>query len=155
VAPGELYEFAIDLRRNTVERRKADSCSCEFPTINYSTNGKPYRFAYLMAAESGRPAVPYQEIIKWDRERRERQVWSARSEGGVLGEPVFVPRPNSGSAAEDDGWVIAQMYLTRQHRTQYVVLDARQLARGPIARVQLREHLPYGFHSTFTEQTFV
>lgn len=52
-------------------------------------------------------------------------MWSSRGEYGVLGEPVFVPREYGKD--EDDGWVIAQLYLCRSHKTQYVILDAKSI----------------------------
>lgn len=80
------------------------------------------------------------------------QVWSSRGECGVLGEPVFVPRP--GHREEDAGYVITQLYDYSQHRTQFVVHDAQNLNAGPLARVHLEHHTPYGFHGTFTPDVF-
>jgi len=92
--------------------------------------------------------------VKFDRKGKNRQVWSARSEYGVLGEPVFVPKTNSLDAPEDEGWVISQLYNCKEHQTQYVILDAQNISAGPIARVKLAHHTPYGFHGTFTPQVF-
>jgi len=156
--------------------------------------GKKWRYAYLMASESPQKPIPYQEIVKFDREGSPsllsgfslgvlicewadlsghgRQVWSAREEFGTLGEPVFVPRPgperflsllpvfcslsHNGPVKprrdEDDGWVVSQLYDCKHHQTQFIVLDAKDLARGPVARLKLRHHTPYGFHGTFTPE---
>lgn len=110
------------------------------------------------------------------------QVWSAKPEYGVIGEPVFVPRHHSSASTkdgihsrtstghegkkahgdimpydkdEDNGWVITQVYNCKTHKTDFVVLDARNLAAGPIARVKLGHHTPYGFHGTFTPDVFL
>ena len=96
--------------------------------------------------------IPYQEVIKFDRLQSNRQVWSARGEDGVIGEPVYIPSPNS--TAEDDGWVVVQEYLCKSHQTQFVILDARDLAKGPIARIKLQNFIPYGFHGTFSQDVF-
>lgn len=85
-----------------------------------------------MAAEADKPEIPYQEVIKFDRALNNRQVWSARSEFGIIGEPVFIPSRNPKD--EDDGWVIVQMYSCQTHHTQFVLLDAQDLSSGPIAR---------------------
>ena len=37
-----------------------------------------------------------------------------------------------------------------EHQTHYVVLNAKDLQSGPIARMKLKHHTPYGFHGTFT-----
>jgi len=152
VEPGLVYNFTIDLAKHTIVRSKADFCSCEFPTVNTLMNGKRWRYAYLMASDSPQKPIPYQEIVKFDRLGLNRQVWSSREEFATLGEPVFAPRNRE--AEEDDGWVIAQLYDCKHHATQYVVLDAQNLARGPIARVKLAHHTPYGFHGTFTPEVF-
>eukprot|EP00012_Vannella_robusta_P007097 CAMPEP_0206194036 /NCGR_PEP_ID=MMETSP0166-20121206/6946_1 /ASSEMBLY_ACC=CAM_ASM_000260 /TAXON_ID=95228 /ORGANISM="Vannella robusta, Strain DIVA3 518/3/11/1/6" /LENGTH=501 /DNA_ID=CAMNT_0053610909 /DNA_START=69 /DNA_END=1574 /DNA_ORIENTATION=+ len=147
-APGRVYSFDINLALDTMTWKQVDGCSCEFPTSNISMTGKPWRYAYLMAAEAGKPEIPYQEVIKFDTAQSNRQVWSARSESGVIGEPVFIPHPEG--KEEDDGWVIVQMYCCKTHKTQFVLLDARDLSAGPIARIHLNYHIPYGFHGTWS-----
>ena len=131
-APGRVVDFEIDLKNKKMSWKQSDGCSCEFPTINGDYNGKDWRYAYLMAAEENQPVIPYQEIIKFDRLFSNRQVWSCRDEKGVIGEPVFIPKENGKS--EDDGWVIVQMYQCENHHTQFVLLDAQNLSKGPIGR---------------------
>jgi len=79
----------------------------------------------------------------------------------VIGEPIFVPKHeylNNGSRVnqneEDDGWVITQLFVPDQSKTQFVILDAKNLSAGPVARLQLKTHIPYGFHGTFSPQVF-
>lgn len=77
---------------------------------------------------------------------------------GCVGEPVFVPRLGKQSwqeGAEDDGYVIAQLYVPQTHTTQFVVLDAQRVDQGPLATIKLKHHIPYGFHGTFTPNVFV
>jgi len=108
-----------------------------------------------MASEAGYPGLPFQEIIKWDRFGKNRQVWSARHEFGVVGEAVFVPKRNfQQQDEEDDGWVITQLYNCKKHLTQFVILDAKHIDKGPIARLSLNHHTPYGFHGTFAHEIF-
>jgi all-trans-8'-apo-beta-carotenal 15,15'-oxygenase len=158
--------------------------SCEFPSYNLERTGKPWRYSYLMSSTSHSHPIPYQEIVKVDHlavenERSSsssssnsstplRNVWSARSEYGVVGEPVFISRKagvggvaksesiraEDAEGEEDDGWVVTQLYNCREHRTEYVILDAKDLERGPIARLLLKHHTPYGFHGTFAPHLF-
>eukprot|EP01087_Luapelamoeba_hula_P012811 TRINITY_DN3615_c0_g1_i1.p1 TRINITY_DN3615_c0_g1~~TRINITY_DN3615_c0_g1_i1.p1 ORF type:complete len:606 (+),score=93.57 TRINITY_DN3615_c0_g1_i1:69-1886(+) len=171
VAPGLVYNYTVDLTQNTVTRVKADFTSCEFPSIHPLRNGLPYRFGYLMASDSPQKPTPYQEIVKFDRDGFKRQVWSARPEFGVLGEPVFIPRngnvqhllsnpsalsplarsPVLSQEREDEGWVVAQLFNCKTYKTEFVVLDAQDMEKGPIARVKLAHHTPYGFHGTFAQ----
>ena len=57
--------------------------------------------------------------------------------------------------AEDDGYVLVQLYVPETHTTEFVVLDAQRVDAGPLARIKLRHHIPYGFHGTFTPEVFV
>ena len=59
-----------------------------------------------------------------------------------LQEPIFVPRP--GGEAEDDGWVLTMVYNSGSDRTELAILDAQQLSEGPVARICLPHHIPYG-----------
>ncbi len=120
----------------------------------------PPRYTYLMANDRG-SAQPFCDIVKLDACGTGRQVW--RSEG-VVGEPCFVPRP--GQLMEDDGWVIVQVQLLMQENnvagkdvpagtscriratTEYAVLDARDISKGPIAVVAAGILIPTGFHGT-------
>ena len=93
--------------------------------------------------------------MQFDAQGRSRQVWYSH---GCIGEPVFVPRLGWEAATEgneDDGYVITQLYVPDKHLTEFVVLDAKDLEKGPIARVCLKHHIPYGFHGNFTPEVFI
>jgi len=84
-----------------------------------------------------------------------KTVWYS---DGVIGEPVFMPRygyESSVVGAEDDGYVIVQLYNPDRHRTDFCILDAQKVERGPIARIKLKHHVPYGFHGSFTPEVFL
>jgi len=54
-----------------------------------------------------------------------------------------------GGPAEGEGWVLAFMYDAAADRSDLVVLDALDVARGPVATVHLPVRVPYGFHAAF------
>jgi len=66
---------------------------------------------------------------------------------------VFVARPDA--VAEDDGWLLVLMYDAANHRSTLVILDARDIAKGPVARLHLKYHIPYGLHGSFTSNVFL
>ena len=76
----------------------------------------------------------FDTIVRYDDATGERQVWSSGPSGHV-GESVFAPDP--AGTGEDDGWLLNAVYDDATDRTDLCVLDARDVAAGPIARVHL------------------
>ena len=72
----------------------------------------------------------------------------AQTPGNSFCEPVFAPRP--GTTDEDDGWLLSVEYQAEQHSSRLVILDAKDPERGPIATAQLTQHVPQGFHGSFS-----
>ncbi len=67
--------------------------------------------------------------------------WRAR----IGAEVVFAPR--DGGVEEDDGWLITFVNDLREARSELVVLDARAVSEGPVARMKLPRRVPFGFHA--------
>jgi len=162
LAPGQLWRFHLDLAGNQVERQLLESRCCEFPFVHPSKAGRPYRYTYLGAAHAATGNAPLQAILKVDLESGDRQLWSAAPHGYV-GEPVFVPRSGYNeqglpqaemTGEEDDGWVLTLVYDAKRERSDVVILDARNLNQGPVARLHLKHHVPYGLHGSFTPEYF-
>jgi all-trans-8'-apo-beta-carotenal 15,15'-oxygenase len=149
--PGQLWRFHINLKDKTVQRELLESRCCEFPTMHPQKVGRPYRYVYMGAAHTEMGNAPLQAFLKVDLESGNRQLWSAAPRGFVS-EPIFVPRPNS--EIEDDGWVLALVYNSEYHRSDVVILDAKDFHKGAIARLHLKHHVPYGLHGNFTSEVF-
>lgn len=149
--PGQLWRFEIDLTANRVQHKLLESRCCEFPSTHPRTVGRPYRYLYIGATRAATGNAPLQAVLKLDLETGERQLWNA-GPCQFGGEPVFVPRPNS--TAEDDGWVMVMIYDATSHRSELAILDGQDLRCGPLARLHLKHHVPYGLHGTFTPQCF-
>ncbi|HEX4533244.1 MAG TPA: carotenoid oxygenase family protein, partial [Rhizomicrobium sp.] len=69
--------------------------------------------------------------------------------GDVPGEPIFVPR--SATAPEGDGWLLTNVYRGSENRSDLVVFEAGDVARGPIATAQLPRRVPFGFHGNWRQ----
>lgn len=180
VAPGRMHRFTLDLGKRTCEGEIADRANVEFPTVHPYRHGLVGgRYSYLMASDREGQDLPYRDVVKvrgsnthtqqsgfdcshiprtcmqFDAKGQSRQVWYSH---GCIGEAVFVPRLGWKAATkgkEDDGYVITQLYVPDKHVTEFVVLNAKDLESGPIARVCLKHHIPYGFHGNFTPQVFL
>lgn len=151
-SPPQIWRFHLNLLENQVENQLIDSRTAEFPTINPRHVGKPYRYLYIAAAHKSTLNAPLQAIFKVDLESGKKQLWTTAPRGFV-GEPIFVPRANS--QQEDDGWIIVVVYNAENHRSEIVILDAKNLEKGKIAKLHLKHHIPYGLHGSFTPEIFI
>jgi all-trans-8'-apo-beta-carotenal 15,15'-oxygenase len=150
--PGQLWRFNINLESKKVEKRQIEDRCCEFPRVHPDNVGRPYRYLYMGVTHAATGNAPLQAFEKLDVETGEKQIWSAAPKG-FASEPVFVPRP--GSKNEDDGWLLALVYDAAYERSYIVILDGKNLNLGPIAKLHLKHHIPYGLHGNFTPEVFI
>ncbi|MBF2029244.1 MAG: carotenoid oxygenase family protein [Oscillatoriales cyanobacterium C42_A2020_001] len=153
--PGQLWRFRINVRTGNIQRQMWDQRCVEFPTLHPAKVGRSHRYLYFAAAHAPTGNAPNQAILKMDLESGGRQLWSA-APWGYVSEPVFVPgHPNHSQVvgAEDDGWLLTLVFDARSDRSALVILDARDMRQ--LARLNLRHHVPYGLHGSFTTECFV
>jgi all-trans-8'-apo-beta-carotenal 15,15'-oxygenase len=150
IAPGQLWRFQLNLREQTVQRWLLEERCCEFPYIHPKHVGHPYRYLFMGAAHNPKGNAPLQAILKLDVTTGEEQLWSAAPKGYVS-EPIFVPRPNA--TDEDDGWALTVVYDASKHRSDVAILDGRNLNQGPLVRLHLKHHIPYGLHGSWTPKS--
>jgi carotenoid cleavage dioxygenase len=67
------------------------------------------------------------------------------------GEWLFVPTGDG----EAEGVVLTFTYDRARDASELVVLDARDVAAGPLAKVALPARVPYGFHAAWVPATEV
>ncbi len=107
---------------------------------------------YMSAfTREGAIAGDFDTIVKYDTAKDTRTSWYA-GDSGHVGENVFAPDPDG--SAEDDGWIINSMHDdSGSGQSSIVVLDARDLAAGPVARVLIPQRMPFGFHANWFPAT--
>lgn len=115
----------------------------ELPRIAPAARMRSYRYAYGQA--TGREGQT--GLVKVDIKAATSREWY--EEALYAGEPVFVPKPGSGtmSADEDRGVVLALVLNAETERSLLLVLDGETLAER--ARAYLPHHIPFGFHGNF------
>ena len=114
----------------------------EFPRIHPDLNSKPYRYGYTVGlGEKAFPAIYKQDMHTGVSTSFE--VGPARHSA----EPVFVPR--EGAEAEDDGYLMTYVFDEQRQASEFIILDAQDLARGPLAQVMLPVRVPFGFHGNW------
>jgi carotenoid cleavage dioxygenase-like enzyme len=138
-----LYEWRLHLKTGQVSERQLDDAATEFPRINDTVQGKKARYSYHPRI-APRPDLMFDGLIRYDLATGAKQAWSSPP-GWYIGEASFAPAPNA--ASEDHGWLITYGTHAAEKKSAAFILDARDLASGPVATVELPQRIPLGFHS--------
>jgi carotenoid cleavage dioxygenase len=115
----------------------------DLPTIDRRRAGRANRYAYRAELRPGHEA-DFAGVTRRD-DRTGREVRWDPGRARSAGEWLFVP---SGDA-EDAGFLLSYVFDRRDESSALVVLDAADVAAGPVATVQLPQRVPYGFHATW------
>lgn len=140
-ADGALWSWTIDLATGRVTERQLDDRAVEFPRIDDRLAGLPARYAV---------SVGEHRLVRYDLTTgaAEEHVFGTAGAPGGPGEAVFVPA-TSGPADERNGWYLAYVYDPGRDGSDLVFLDAADIGAAPVARVQLPQRVPYGFHGNW------
>ncbi len=68
-------------------------------------------------------------------------------------EPVVVPKADG--TAEDDAWILTVVYDPATDASELCILDAQDIAGAEVARIQLPQRVPFGFHGNWVSDTSV
>lgn len=147
--PGQrLKRYFVDPTTGRVEGYTLGDIAIDFPRVHPDRDGKETSVVIGSARADSRRRAPFDTVARFQTTdpQRPAQRWTPGRER-LVGEPVPAPRP--GSTAEDDGWILVQVYDGARSRTDLAILDARAIHKGPVAVVPIPVLLPYGFHGCF------
>jgi carotenoid cleavage dioxygenase-like enzyme len=147
-ASAYLVRWEIDLadNTNTIKQTRLDDMAGEFPRLDERRAGLSYRHGYFAADTLDTGKVIFNGIAHIDFKTGKRVVHELPP-GDVPGEPIFVPR--SADAPEGDGWLVALVYRGAEDRSDFVVYDAGDVAKGPVGIAELPRRVPFGFHGNW------
>jgi carotenoid cleavage dioxygenase-like enzyme len=142
------WTFDLDSDGDAFERTLLDDLAAEFPRIDERYSGRRNQLGFYCChsrqrVRSDAESVLYDSLARFDFASGTRQLYTVPA-GDVISEPVFVPR--SAQAPEGDGWLLAVAWREREGRSDLLVLDAADLAAGPLATLCLPQRIPFGFH---------
>ncbi|MBW4463378.1 MAG: carotenoid oxygenase family protein [Nodosilinea sp. WJT8-NPBG4] len=140
-----LYQWRFNLKTGAVQEQALDDRACEFPRINEQYLGRQSRYGY--AGKSAPTTMPkFDGLLKFDLDNGSVQVHSFGT-GRYGGEGIFVPRP--GATAEDNGWLMTFVHDETQDVSELVIVSTQAMTDEPVARIQMPQRVPYGFHGTW------
>jgi carotenoid cleavage dioxygenase len=109
--------------------------------------GREYRYGYLTGTRPSDVTVDLGGIIRHDFVAGTRTMWEPGPSRHAT-EPLFVPA-DAADTADDAGWLLSFVHDDAAGETVLAVLDASDVAAGPVAEVVMPQRVPYGFHATF------
>lgn len=143
---GTLHRAELSLARKSLHVTELCSTLCDFPRVAGRALTKPYRYVYT-AAQSASSDGMSDVLMKLDLDSGASTTVSLGA-AQYPSEPVFVRR--SDAEHEDDGYLLTLNYDALQDASHLAVLDARNLASGPIARAWFDHHIPLSFHGNWS-----
>lgn len=136
----------------TFHDQQVTDLQMDLPTIDHRYTGRRHRHAWYATLDRNGPyGIEFAGICHFDHETGATDIWDPGTDLRA-GEATFVADPD-GSGAEGEGWVLTFVYDRTTDTSQLVVLDALDVARGPVATVQLPVRVPYGFHGAWVPTT--
>lgn len=144
----DLYRYRFDLRTGETHETHIDDRNTEFPSIDARVQGRKNRYAYAMDIPRSGDTLRFTGIVKYDLAQGSH---TAHTFGvGLSGsESPFAPRV--GAAGEDDGYLLSFVHASGASTSMLFVYDARDITRGPIAKLHVPVRVPLGFHACFAD----
>lgn len=130
-----------------VDRQQRSGLVCEYPRGDERFAMLEHRHGYFACHGGPGTGDPFHRgLAQFD--QRTGQMCSYRFKATqAVSEPVFVPR--SAQAPEGDGWLLSVVYDEQDDRSHVAVLEAGDVAAGPVARALLPWRVPMGFHGSW------
>ena len=140
--------WQIDPVAKRATRTVIDSTPQEFPRINETLVGRPYRYVYsLMVPKPDAPqALKDAKLLKHDLVTGRRQIHDLGL-GRVPGEFAFVPAADAHS--EDDGWLMGLVLNPVDETSELVIINAQDFEAAPQAQIHIPHRIPPGFHGNW------
>lgn len=146
--PCYLWRWRFDLRTGKVTEEQLDDREHAFPRIDDRRTGLTNQFGWAVTNRPDEPAMTdaASGIIKYD-VTDGSSSYHDFGPGVSTSEPVFVPA--SDDAGEDEGWVMSFLYDRATESSSFSILDATDMAAGPVASIPLPQRVPHGFHGSW------
>jgi carotenoid cleavage dioxygenase len=143
--PPVLTRLTFDLEANDDRYTQAPllRVPCEMPRTDDRYQGRAYRYGFMIVYRS---ADGSSAVGRVDHQTGELTTW-APSPGDSVQECQFVPRTQD--SPEGDGWLILPVSRVSKNRSDLAVLDAQNLAAGPVALLKLPVKVRSTFHGTW------
>lgn len=143
VNSGELRRYHIDLAAKKLREEILDPGNFEFPTVNPSRLCYRHKYGYFAKIYDNELFFNGITRVNFDNGGSDSYNFGSAV---YCSEPVFAAMPGSRGKDGEPGWVLTEVYDSVSQKSYLAVLDAGNLASGPLAKILLAHHVPLGFH---------
>jgi carotenoid cleavage dioxygenase-like enzyme len=155
-----LTRWTVDLGANSSDFsgiEQLTQTAAEFPRIDDRFAGLPYRHGWLLEMDMSRPVqirggsaggLLMNCLFHKDLANGAEQHWWCGPVSS-LQEACFIPR--SKQAPEGDGWIVQICNRLEQQRSDLLLFDALEIAKGPIATINIPIRMRFGLHGNWVE----
>jgi carotenoid cleavage dioxygenase len=148
--PPQLHRWTVNTAGQSLsfkDEKRSDTVA-DLPSIDKRYAGRDYTHGWRVITRDVRDRVELGGVVHIDAKTGVERSWDPGTQY-ASGEWLFVPT----GEGEAEGVVMAFTHDNASNRTELVVLDARDVAAGPVARVEIPQRVPYGFHATWVPAT--
>jgi carotenoid cleavage dioxygenase len=146
--PSYLWRWTFDLATGKVSEQQLDDTSHGFPRVDDRVMGLRHRYGWAIAPRSREhdffdsPGV----LVKYDVAKGA----SSQHDFGPSAQPgEFVFAEANARAGEDEGYAMGFVYDKARDASDFVILDASDIRKPPVATVALPRRVPHGFHGSW------
>lgn len=144
----QLCRFTLDLRTGQVEQRVLDPRFVDFPQLHPACVGRRNRLAYTTELCDFVPGGFTWTVLRQHDLEAGTAIAHDFGPAWMPGECVVAPRGDDGDEAE--AWVIVFLHeRDGAAPSELAILDARDFAAPPVARVRLPTRVPFGLHGAW------
>lgn len=144
-----LWRYTVQIGAGIISKECITDKQTYFGVINPSKSSQKSRYVYAAVGADGNKVSPPQGIVKIDTDTKETHSWYPE-EFEFCGEPMYAPRKDENAdSAEDNGYILSVLFNGVKKESELVVLNASDIAKGPVSRLPLGIAIPHGLHGTF------
>lgn len=142
-----FYRAIIDLEKGQISASQHDDHAVEFPRIREDRNSLKHHFVYMPTTlYPDEKDMGFHAVVKHDMVRSISEVHDF-GKHCEIGEIVFAPKVQG--KREDDGYLMHFLYDRRDNNSYFLILDANDLKRKPLAKMKMLRRVPNGLHGSW------
>jgi all-trans-8'-apo-beta-carotenal 15,15'-oxygenase len=142
-----LWRYTVDTKTGLVSKKLLTDIQCFFGVVNPKLSAQKHRYIYMAMGSLGKGLAPPQGIACFDCETKSMDTWMPK-EYEFCGEPMFAAKDNPSN--DDDGYILSVLFNGKTEQSELVIIQATNIAAGPVARIPLGVGLPHGLHGCWT-----